>query len=269
MAKRFSQFIEAYQKLQNEKQDFCVITMVAMRGSAPQDVGARLITTTENIEFGTVGGGKIEKTAVNHARTFLASEEKVDTQIISWNLQKDIGMTCGGEVTLFFERFRQDDQWNVVIFGAGHVSQELSRTLSRLDCEVSVYDTRPEWINKLPKNVNAILCKDLPSKVKELKQSSFVLLMTMGHSTDLPILAEVLKTRDFPYLGVIGSKAKRNSLVKGLTEQNIHPDLFDKFICPIGESIGSNAPEEIGISITAQLLKVRDKYYQTVKRYTK
>lgn len=267
MGKKFQQFIDAYQQLKSQKKDLCVITMVATRGSAPQDVGARLIATNEGIAYGTVGGGKIEKAAVAHALEFLTSSEKVDTQILTWNLQKDIGMTCGGEVTLFFERFRCDDQWNVTIFGAGHVSQELSRTLARLDCEVTVYDSRAEWIEKLPKNVNAILSQDLPSEVAALHSSSFVLLMTMGHATDLPILTEILKTREFPYLGVIGSQAKRNSLIKGLRERQVSSQLFDSFLCPIGEPIGSNAPEEIAISITAQLLKARDHFFQTKKRY--
>lgn len=267
MSKKFQQFIDAYQKVQIEKKDFCVITMVATRGSAPQDVGARLITTNKGIEFGTVGGGKIEKTAVAFAQDFLNNAEKVNTQVVTWNLQKDIGMTCGGEVTLFFERFRSDDQWSVTIFGAGHVSQELSRTLARIDCSVTVYDTRSEWIDKLPKNVNAILSEDLPLEVAALEPSNFVLLMTMGHSSDLPILAEILKTKDFPYLGVIGSKAKRNSLINGLNKLEVSPDLHEKFICPIGEPIGSNAPEEIAISITAQLLKARDQFFQTKKRY--
>jgi xanthine dehydrogenase accessory factor len=77
----------------------------------------------------------------------------------------------------------------------------------------------------------------------------------MGHSTDLPILAEILKTKSLPYLGVIGSKAKRNVIEKELAELGIDSKAF---ICPIGEDIGSNSPSEIAISITAQLLKYRD-----------
>jgi xanthine dehydrogenase accessory factor len=269
MENNLDQYIQCYQKLKSLEKDFCSITMVNSRGSAPQDVGARMLVSIDGIEFGTIGGGKVEKQTMQMAIEFLNSSEKQSQKMVTWNLQKDIGMTCGGEVSLFFERFRQSDNWNVVIFGAGHVSQELTRSLIRLNLNLTVMDNRSEWIAKLPKshNLTTECHSNLSEQVAGLNENSFVILMTMGHSTDLPILAEILKSdKKFPYLGVIGSKAKRNTLLKGLKEYQVPTEKLEQFICPIGETIGSNSPAEIAISISAQLLRVRDDLFATAKR---
>jgi xanthine dehydrogenase accessory factor len=79
--------------------------------------------------------------------------------------------------------------------------------------------------------------------------------MTMGHSTDLPILLEILKKKRFPYLGVIGSKAKALRLKKDIEEAGLPPS---SFYCPIGLDIGNNHPPEIAISVAAQLIQIRD-----------
>ena len=90
--------------------------------------------------------------------------------------------------------------------------------------------------------------------------------MTQGHSTDLPILEHALKHHDFPYLGVIGSKAKALNMKKELRERGLTEELVNKFICPIGDPIGDNSPIEISFSIISQLLRNRDQIYQTAKR---
>jgi xanthine dehydrogenase accessory factor len=97
--------------------------------------------------------------------------------------------------------------------------------------------------------------------VPEIPSDSFVLLMTMGHSSDKPILLEILnrwKNVKFPYLGVIGSDAKAARLRKDIAEAGLPEELSKVFFCPIGLPLGSNHPQEIAVSITAQLLQVRD-----------
>ena len=254
MEMNFDKFCETYSELRLNKTDFCVVTMVDGKGSTPQDTGSRMIISLEDLLFGTIGGGKIEAQCIKTARKLLNSNTE-DKKFFKWNLQRDIGMTCGGEVSMFFEVHRSIQKWNIVIFGAGHVSQELTRTLARIECGLTVVDHRQEWLNKLEDNINTVQLKSPKEYVSKLNESDFVILMTMGHSTDLPILAEILKTKSLPYLGVIGSKAKRNVIEKELAELGIDSK---EFICPIGEDIGSNSPSEIAISITAQLLKYRD-----------
>jgi xanthine dehydrogenase accessory factor len=97
------------------------------------------------------------------------------------------------------------------------------------------------------------------SEVKKLPDDAFVILVTMGHATDKPILLEILRTRKFPYVGVIGSKAKAVRLKKDVMEAALPAEAQNEFYCPIGLDIGTNHPQEIAISVAAQLIAVRDK----------
>src|SRR5690606_33901033 len=140
------------------------------------------------------------------AKDYLLSSEPVPAQSFTWNLQKDIGMTCGGEVTMFFEVHGQKEKWNIAVFGAGHISQELTRLLLKLDCTLYVADQRQEWLDKLPdeKRLKKFCTGTLKDLVKDLPENTFLASMTMGHASDTPVLLEALKTRQFPYVGVVG-----------------------------------------------------------------
>jgi len=94
--------------------------------------------------------------------------------------------------------------------------------------------------------------------VKTLPDDAFVVLMTMGHTTDKPILLEILRTRTFPFLGVIGSDAKANILRRDIAEAGLPEEAKRAFYCPIGLPIGTNHPYEIAVSVAAQLIEVRD-----------
>jgi xanthine dehydrogenase accessory factor len=107
--------------------------------------------------------------------------------------------------------------------------------------------------------VSKIPTDDPPAQVAQLPADAFVLCMTMGHRTDRPILEEIFKQqRTFPYLGVIGSKAKRAVLRRELRAAGVPAGAVDSFQCPIGLDLGNNSPGEIAISIAAQLLQRRD-----------
>lgn len=259
MEQNLKAFCQEFLKLTEESRPVVVVTMVGQRGEAPQDDGARMIVGTDGILFGTVGGGKIEAHCLREAQKILAAPEKFIARSLTWNLQRDIGMSCGGEVTLFFEAHRPQEEWRIAVFGAGHISQELTRVLLRLDCQLTVIDNRPEWLAKLPESpkLNKVHMPSMAELVPTLADHTFVVLMTMGHATDLPILLRALRERRFPYLGVIGSDIKRRKLIKELREQGLGPERSEEFFCPMGEDFGSNAPAEIALSVAGQLLKVR------------
>jgi xanthine dehydrogenase accessory factor len=245
-----------FYQLQSNDTPFCCVTLIDSIGSAPADRGAKMLVTREGLVAGTVGGGKIEARALLEAREMLerASSEPIFTQ---WNLQTELGMTCGGVVMLFFEPFGIA-RWPIAAFGAGHVAQALVRVLLPLDCRLSCFDTRAQWLDQLPDDpkLRRVLSDDLAAEVATLPDDSFVLLMTMGHATDLPVLRELL-ARPFPFIGVIGSKAKAGALRRTLLKEGFSPEQCERFFCPLGLSIGTNHTHEIAISITAQLLQQR------------
>jgi len=246
---------------------FVSVTLVHAAGSTPQDRGSKMLVTAGGLYFGTVGGGRAEHTAIEKAKEMLANPSLGRTAFLEWNLQRDLKMVCGGEVKVFFEAFN-DLPWRITIFGAGHVANALVRLLLTLDCHITCYDGRSEWLAKLPESpkLKKILSADLAGEVKNVPEGSFVALMTMGHATDKPILAEILKTRSFPYIGVIGSQSKASELRKFLVnDAALSEEACRRFVCPIGLPIGSNHPGEIAVSIAAQFIAERDRLAPKLK----
>ncbi|TWT35898.1 putative xanthine dehydrogenase subunit A [Posidoniimonas corsicana] len=235
---------------------FAIVTLVEAAGSTPSDAGAKMLVTPAGLDLGTVGGGRVEAKAIGVAQQMLAGGDR--TLLVDWSLRTDVGMTCGGRVKLYFEVVNRSD-WPVVIFGAGHVTQALASLLATLPCQVTCIDPRPEWLGRLPAGVRAIECAEPAERVTELAPNAFVLCMTRGHKSDLPVLRQIYQLpRSFPFVGVIGSRAKAKVLRSELVEGGCPTDRLD-FYCPVGLPIGSNHPAEIAVSIAAQLLEARDR----------
>ncbi len=270
-------FIERLAEMSNSGVPFVCVTMVEAVGSTPQDTGSKMLVTAEGLVTGTVGGGRVEAKAIQQAQAMLASKGVEDRGrevkepcpphppsclLLEWNLKRDVGMTCGGSVKLFFESYNHSD-WRVVVFGAGHVAAAVVECLGPLDCHVTCIDPRPEWLERIPvrARLRKLRCDEPRSIVAELPADAFVVCMTMGHATDRPILEEIFRQgRQFPFLGVIGSKAKRAVLVKELTAAGTAAEQAEAFHCPIGLDLGTNQPGEIAISVVAQLIHERDRW---------
>ena len=248
---------ETLLQLHQQGTDHVLVTVAAVRGSTPAPAGQKLVATSAGLHSGTVGGGKIEAHALSHASALL-SEKITTTDLRTWNLQRDIGMTCGGEMTLLFEVHRPTPTWHIAIFGSGHVVQALAPILSTLPCRIDVIDTRPDWLSKLPTlpNINTHLVTTHTEALHLISENTQILSITQGHATDLPILAATLKQYpEIRFLGVIGSASKRATLTRELRESGTPPHLIEKIHCPLGLPIGDNTPPQIAISIAAQLLQ--------------
>lgn len=253
-------FFDALNELLSRDVPLVTVTVVDTNGSVPQDPGAKMIVTRDGLHYGTVGGGKVETRALAEAQAMLRGELTDKTRFVQWNLAKDLGMTCGGIVKLYFEAFNAH-RWQIVVFGAGHVANALITILNHLDCRITCIDPRREWLDRLPPspNLTTIESSDMPALVSTLSDDAYVVLMSMGHATDKPILLEILRTRRFPYLGVIGSVGKANTLRRDVSAAGLPEEAQQAFHCPIGLEIGTNHPYEIAISVVAQLLEVRDR----------
>ncbi|HUG11125.1 MAG TPA: xanthine dehydrogenase accessory protein XdhC [Opitutaceae bacterium] len=256
--------IERLIALEREGVAYVLVTLVEALGSTPQDTGAKMIVTASGRHSGTVGGGKVEGKALALAVQILAEPGQPVPRLVNWTLKGDVGMTCGGSVKLFFDPHRPQS-WPIVIFGAGHIAQALVPVIAPLACEITCIDPRQEWLDRLPvaRNLRAIRSDDPSALIPTLPDDAFVLFMTQGHSTDRPILQRALETRDFPFIGVIGSAAKAAVLRKELTETGVPAQRAAGFHCPVGLDFGTNHPHEIALSIAAQLLTERDKRRET------
>jgi xanthine dehydrogenase accessory factor len=246
--------------LESEGVSFVLVTLVEALGSTPQDAGAKMLVTSQGLHSGTVGGGKVEAAALKLAAEVLAKGE-AKPRFVSWTLKGDVGMTCGGSVKFYLEPHFGSGPWNIAVFGAGHVGQALIPVLAPLPARITVIDTRPEWLDRLPRSANlrAVHSESPESIVPTLPDDTYVLVMTMGHATDRPILKRALTERNFPFIGVIGSDAKAKILRRELIADGVTAKQASKFHCPVGLDFGTNHPHEIALSIAAQLLSERDR----------
>lgn len=244
------------------KNDFVVVTLVDYKGSVPQNLGAKATVTSAGLTKGTVGGGKVEAAAIQYAQEILKKTDSPVCQLVTWNLNRDIGMSCGGVATFLFELNRPTKAWKIVVFGAGHCAQELIPLLSKLNCRVTCVDSRAEWLDRFPvsENFEKILMSEPQVAVKDFSEDCFFVVMTQGHATDAAIVAEILRVHPrAAYVGVIGSKTKATTLRAHLRQMGFSEEQVNKYHCPIGLDFGDNSPIEISYSIIAQLLQERDK----------
>jgi xanthine dehydrogenase accessory factor len=260
-----------YKKIKKLEHDtsYVLITIVEAQRSVPQEIGAKMIVTQSCVDsplYGTIGGGKVEKESVRYALSLL-TDPSATSHLKHIHLTKDLHMACGGEMTIFFEVIRSKN-WNIAIFGAGHVSQKLIRILKTLDCHIHCFDSRQEWLEKLPKskNISKYHIGMTPEKIGAfehlLPKECFYLIMTHSHNLDFPIAKKIItKNNHLPYLGIVGSVSKAKSIGERLLKCDIAKENIKKIYSPVGLPIGNNTPAEIAISISAQLLEVRGSHY--------
>ena len=197
---------------------FVSAILVDSKGSTPRAQGGKILVTTSGLYSGTVGGGLIEAKSVNFAQDLLREAKPTEkTKFVEWNLNKDVGMSCGGSVKIFFEIYNLNT-WEIIIFGAGHVAQALIPVLMNLEAKLTCIDTRQEWLDKLPESAKLTkICEEnLPDAIENISEKAFVLVMTKGHRNDFFIVKQFLILREQFFLGVIGSRSKAATLKREL-----------------------------------------------------
>ena len=241
-----------------ERGEACVMVVVTdARGSAPRAAGARLIAAGGRLAWGTIGGGNLERLALEHAAAMEARGEDVG-ESVDYPLSEKAGQCCGGKVTLFFECFHWRRR-SIVVFGAGHVAQALGGLQPYLAADVLLIDPRSE--EELEPALPATrpfdtLFIDAPEEeIDRIDADSFVVIMTHDHALDLEILARALTRGTFPYVGLIGSARKWERFQKRLARRGFTAEQLASVTCPIGAARTSKEPTAIAISTAAELLE--------------
>ncbi len=251
-------WLETLAGLREEGVPCVVVVVTGVRGSAPREVGARMIVTGGRLEWGTIGGGNLEHLAIERANALLGRGERT-SESASFPLGEKVGQCCGGEVTLFFESF----PWtrpSIVIFGAGHVAQSLGALAPHLSADVLLIDPRSEEAlePRLPRErPYQVLFVDSPEEeIDRIPEASFVLVMTHSHALDLEVLARALARGTFPYVGLIGSERKWARFRARLEQRGFTHEVLARVRSPIGLVRGSKDPGAIAISTAAELVQV-------------
>jgi len=251
-------------------QDAVLVTVAHTRGSVPREAGAWMAVFAHGA-LGTVGGGRLELDASQHARALL--QHAGGARQMRYPLGPALGQCCGGEVTLAFEPVSGADatalalrldprQWPVALFGGGHVGRAIATVLATLPLRLQWIDSREEiFPSDLPAGVQCEHSDPVHAAVATLPAQSRVLVMSFSHAEDLDIVAACLqrqRTRaDLPYVGLIGSRSKWASFRHRLRARGFSEAELAHITCPIGiAGLQDKRPEVIAIAVAAQLLQV-------------
>jgi xanthine dehydrogenase accessory factor len=236
----------------------CVLVTVAdIKGSAPRESGTKLLVTASG-QTGSIGGGHLEHKAAEIARGLLR-EGSTDARLETLPLGAALGQCCGGKVVLLFEPFAPTD-FTIALFGAGHVGKALVGVLAGAPARVLWIDARADQFPaEIPANVTKILTDRPEDEVKDVPAGAYALVMTHSHDLDFAICERLLKRRDCPYVGLIGSATKRRNFEARLSRKGVSADLINSLRCPIGlDGLDGKHPREIAIAVAAELLMLRD-----------
>jgi len=233
-------------------------TIIFSSGSAPRHQGTKMLVLPDGSFFGTVGGGEIENRVREEALTILKTKE---AKVLKYSMvdpaRGDPGI-CGGTVEVFVEPILPGDK--VIVIGGGHVGKAVAHLAKWLGFIVAVSDDRPEFCTK-DKNPDAdefypVLMSDLPQKVN-IGKSTYLVLTTRGSNVDSDGMASLLKT-EAAYIGVIGSKKRWEATKKALLSQGVSKEIIEHVFSPIGLELNAETPEEIAVSIMAEIIMLRN-----------
>jgi xanthine dehydrogenase accessory factor len=237
-----------------------VATIVNVRGSVPSFETAKMLVRDDGSIFGTIGGGCVEADVWRAAREVMEQEKpRTLTFDLNQNPKYDTGLVCGGTLDVFIEPILPPAL--LYVFGAGHVSAALYKAALAAGFDITVVDDRESYANRerFPL-AREVVADDFDQAMSQLKptEAAYIVIVTRGHRDDMRVLRWAVQT-PARYIGMIGSKRKTISIFRELQKEGLRAELFDRVHAPIGLDIGAVTPEEIAISITAELIAVRRK----------
>jgi len=235
-----------------------LVTIVSTTGSTPQRVGAKMLVFGDGRIVGTIGGGCYENDAFGKAREAIVSRRP---EMVHYELSDDFaqetGLVCGGQMDVYIEPIEPSPE--LYIIGGGHVGFHLARVAHEVGFRVHVIDDREKFANaeRFPTAAEVIV-DDIPSWIARvsLPAHAYAVIVTRGHTNDLEAL-RALAPRELRYLGLIGSRAKVARIYDALVADRIPAVALKRVHAPIGLDIGAVTPQEIAVSILAELIAVK------------
>jgi xanthine dehydrogenase accessory factor len=237
-------------------------TIVHTNGSIPSYESSRMLVRDDGSIIGTIGGGCVE------AEVWAAAKEVIQIEQprkMTFNLNHeagyDAGLICGGTLEIFVEPILP--QPVLYLFGGGHISTALARVAGQAGFEIGIVDDREMYANRerFPEAREVYTSYEEAFEKIRPSASSYLVIVTRGHKDDMRVLAWAVGT-EARYIGMIGSKRKVISVYKALENEGLAPEKFDRVHAPVGLDIGALTPEEIAVSIAAELIAVRRNAHQ-------
>lgn len=233
---------------------FVLATVVASSGSSPRKAGAKMLIRGDGRFIGSVGGGRVEKESVAAALTALVDETP---QLLEFVLTEENGFACGGSMSVYIEP--QGSRPLLVMFGAGHVGRAVTSLAHGCGFRVVVVDDRPECASAaLLPGADQVICLPVQKAFEQLQPGpeDYVIIATPGHHSDFDAVRGCLAT-SAGFIGLLGSRRKRETLLKTLEDEGFTAEQRNRIITPVGVDIGAQTPEELAVSVVGQLIARR------------
>ncbi|OFW14816.1 MAG: hypothetical protein A3F70_00485 [Acidobacteria bacterium RIFCSPLOWO2_12_FULL_67_14] len=235
-----------------------LVTIVSSTGSTPQRVGAKMLVHADGRTVGTIGGGCYENEAFWKAREAITTRKPVTMQFeLNDDFAQETGLVCGGQMEVFIEPVEPSPE--LYVFGAGHVGYFVATMAREVGFQVHVIDDREKFANtdRFGAGIDVIV-EHIPTWLEQhrLPATAYAVIVTRGHTHDLDTM-RALAARPMRYRGLIGSKAKVKRIFDALVEEGVAADALERVHAPIGLDIGAITPQEIAISIVAELIAVK------------
>ncbi len=230
----------------------CIITKSI--GSTPRKAGSKMLVFSDGNTQGSVGGGRIEYLAIEESKKMMNTHQP---KTISYDLDADVGMQCGGKMNIYFEPINSANR--LLIFGAGHIGNVLAKMAVNYGFQIILIDNREAVVNEKIPEVEFV-CQEFPEAYHqiEFRPNDFIVVTTYKHIYDEEIVAYVLQ-QPYAYLGMIASKRKAALARKKWLDLGISKERIDTVFSPIGLEMKCETPEEIALSILSQLVDEQNK----------
>ncbi len=239
-------------------EEVALVTIVASTGSTPQRVGAKMLVYADGRTVGTIGGGCYENEAFWKAREAIKSRKPLNVKFeLTDDIAEETGLICGGQMEVFIEPVEAAP--DVYIFGAGHVGYCLARMAHDTGFRVHVVDDREKFASAERFQAGTeVIVDDIPTwlETHTLPSNAYAVVVTRGHKHDIDAL-RALAPANLRYVGLIGSRAKVKRIYDALRLEGISPETLTRVHAPIGLDIGAITPQEIAVSILAELIAVK------------
>jgi xanthine dehydrogenase accessory factor len=253
-----SQFYEKILDLLRAGKRGALVTVIETEGSTPRKMGAKMLVTEDLELVGTVGGGCVEAEIIAAARTCMKTRQLMIKDFDLTRINGDENdMLCGGRLRVMIEPIAGDD--HLLICGGGHVGLALYQICRLLDFRITVTDDRPQFASKqrFPE-ADQVIAAPYEKQFQSLSitPNTFIAIVTRAHAGDEICLKHALQS-PASYIGLLGSRTKFAMLKKRLVDSGVSRTQLKRIHCPIGLDIGAVTPEEIAVSIAAEMIKHR------------
>lgn len=250
---------QALSELEKNNESAALCTVVKSEGSTPRHVGSKMLVYPDGKFIGTVGGGELENRVLKAARESIANSSAVTLSYTMADPARGDPGVCGGTVEVFVEPILSPA--TILVVGAGHVGKAVVHLAKWLGFRVAVSDDRAEFCNpEATPGGDAYYPVEMGKLAEQLKinRRTYVVITSRGSAVDVAGLPPLLES-DAAYIGVIGSKRRWLTTAKALKEKGVAEELLAKVHSPMGLELNAETPEEIAVSIMAEVLMIKDK----------